>query len=157
MKRARLWMICAAACLALVGCSPVLSDPEVPPATAMGADTLLWGPEIKAQALRMIAGSTVFCHLTMYELGDPDILSALAAAAKRGVDVEAVLDATEPHTLATAYPFLRGRRIKVRLLKVPGGISHIKSLVTMDGAGMHALLGGMNFGEYSWLDEKGDE
>ncbi len=132
------------------GLTAAAQDPEVPQSVVMGDKTLLWGPEIKAEALHMIDRSAQFCHLTMYELSDRDVLDALAAAGLRGVDVEVVLDATESHSLATAVPFLQSRHIKVRLLRIPGGISHIKSLVTEDGTGMHALLGGMNFGSYSW-------
>jgi len=125
-------------------------DSEVPPAVQWQGDTLLWGAEIKPEALAMINKSRSLCHLTMYELGDADILAALARAEARGVDVEVVVDATEPHTLSTGLPFLRSHHIKVRTLSISGGISHIKSLVTEDGSGLHALLGGMNFGEYSW-------
>ncbi|MCY0901292.1 MAG: phospholipase D-like domain-containing protein [Firmicutes bacterium] len=128
----------------------VPGDSGVPPAVQWQGDTLLWGAEIKPEALAMINRSRGFCHLTMYELADADILDALSRAAARGVDVEVVVDATEPHTLATGLPFLRSHHIKVRTLVISGGISHIKSLVTEDGSGMHALLGGMNFGEYSW-------
>ncbi len=136
----------------IAGCGPLktASDTEVPAAVHMGSETLLWGPEIKQQALTMIGQSKKFCHVTMYELGDPDILQALANAQQRGVEVKVVLDALEPHSTGTAVPYLHHHEINVRLLKIPGGISHIKSVVTTDSSGMHALLGGMNFGEYSW-------
>lgn len=98
----------------------------------------------------MIRHSQEFCHLSMYELSDPDILQALAQAQARGVDVEVVVDATEPHTLATGIPFMRSHGIKWRELKISGGISHIKSLITEDRQGVHALMGGMNYGAYSW-------
>ncbi len=148
--RSLIWPLVLSLLTAGCGLTSAVADPEVPQAVVMGDQTLLWGPEIKGAAVDMIERSVQFCHLTMYELGDRDILVALAAAARRGVDVEVVLDATEPHSLADAVPFLHSHHIKVRLLKVSGGISHIKSLVTEDGAGVHALLGGMNFGAYSW-------
>jgi len=143
------------ATLCLTACTPFVvqsqpTDPAVSAPVRMGGDTLLWGLEIKPQALQMIRSSTRFCHLTMYELSDPDILQALAQAAKRGVAVEVVLDAKEPHSLSTGLPYLTAHHVKVRTLSIPGGISHIKSLVTEDGKGMHALLGGMNFGAFSW-------
>ncbi len=153
--RVRLTVMFAIVLIATVtvaGCDPLqqAQDTQVPSAVHMGDDTLLWGPEIKEQALAMIKQSTVFCHLTMYELSDPDILNALADAARRNVDVEVVLDAKEPHSQSTAVPFLQSHHIKVRTLSISGGISHIKSLVTDNRDGLHALLGGMNFGQYSW-------
>lgn len=144
------------ACLALVaslatGCGQSLSgDPEVPKAVSMGDETLLWGPEIKAQALAIIRASTVYCHLTMYELSDPDILNALAEAERRGVQVKVIVDAKEPHSQSIAVPYLRAHGVIVRELRIPGGISHIKSLVAQTKHGLEALLGGMNFGAYSW-------
>ncbi|MCY0876733.1 MAG: phospholipase D-like domain-containing protein [Firmicutes bacterium] len=148
------WALLPLLALLLDGCGlkgQVSSDrPEFMPALTVNGETLLWGPEIKPEALQMIRSSTVFCHLTMYELSDPDILRALGQAHARGVDVKVVVDATEPHTLSTGLPFLRAHGILVRTLKIPGGISHIKSLVTEDRHGLHALLGGMNFGSYSW-------
>lgn len=136
----------------LAGCSVSQSvqDTQVPAAVQVGNETLLWGPEIKEQALSMIQHSTIFCHLTMYELSDPDILDALVAAAHRHVDVKVVLDATEPHSKSIALPMLLSHHIFVRTLKISGGISHIKSLVTDGASGMQELIGGMNFGQYSW-------
>ncbi len=142
-----------AAGLLLTGCNPALStiaEEQVPAPVAEGSYTLLWGPEIKPQALTMIEESTGYCHLTMYELSDGDILRALAQAEQRGVDVEVVLDASEPHSQSVGYPYLKAHHVKVRLLSIPGGISHIKSLVVQTPQGLQALIGGMNFGSYSW-------
>lgn len=141
-----------AAVFFVAGCDPtsLSSDPAVPVATVERGMTLLWGPEIKAEALQMIQQSTVFCHLTMYELGDQDLLDSLRKAKQRGVDVKIILDASEPHSQTIALPFLRKYHIPVSLLTISGGISHIKSLVTENSTGLHALMGGMNFGPYSW-------
>ncbi|KYP80864.1 phospholipase D-like domain-containing protein [Ferroacidibacillus organovorans] len=141
-----------AAVILVTGCDPIglTSDPAVPAATVEQGMTLLWGPEIKSEALQMIQASTVFCHLTMYELGDQDILASLRKAKQRGVDVRVILDATEPHSQTIALPFLRKYHIPVSLLAISGGISHIKSLVTENSTGLHALMGGMNFGPWSW-------
>jgi len=139
--------------LLVTGCNPsfsAIAEEQVPASVTEGNYTLLWGPEIKPQALSLIAASTGYCHLTMYELSDLDILHALAQAEQRGVDVEVVLDATEPHTQSVGYPYLKAHHVKVRLLPIPGGISHIKSLVVQTAHGLQALLGGMNYGAYSW-------
>ncbi len=150
----RITMLFASANLAffLSGCATIgaLPQGQFPTPVTMGDDTLLWGPEIKPEALQMIDHSTMFCHLTMYELSDMDILDALNQAQKRGVQVEVVVDATEPHSQSIAIPYLHAHHIPVRTLSIPGGISHIKSLVVMTSRGMEALLGGMNFGAYSW-------
>ncbi len=135
----------------LSGCSfSNITFSQVPNAVSDGSMTLLWGPEIKQQALAMIDTSTKFVHLTMYELGDRTILRALRQAQQRGVKVKVVVDATEPHTASVAIPYFQRYHIAYRLLKIAGGISHIKSLVTEQGTQLRAMLGGMNFGEYSW-------
>lgn len=145
---------CGALALFLTGCGVQLGSlqDQFPSAVSEGGDTLLWGPEIKPTVLSMIDRSRIFCHLTMYELGDTDVLDALWQAQKRGVAVEVVLDAKEPHTQSVALPFLKRHGIPYRLLSIPGGISHIKSLVTEDSTGLHALVGGMNYGQFSWTN-----
>lgn len=136
---------------ALNGCGiRIDAGDEVPPPVRMGGDLLLWGPEIKGQAVSMIDRSTGFCHLEMYELSDLDILDALARAKSRSVDVRVILDATEPHSLSVAVPFLKRAGILFRLERIPGGISHIKLLSTETRDGSEAMLGGMNFGEWSF-------
>lgn len=124
-----------------------------PSAVSVSDKTLYWRQEIKKAALNMIKLSRKVCYLSMYELGDPDLLQALANAHKRGVDVRLVLDATEKHTLDTAIPFLKQEGIPYHLYRVNRGISHIKSLVT-DSNGSYTtfdeLMGGMNFGPHSW-------
>ncbi|PWI58960.1 phospholipase D-like domain-containing protein [Sulfoacidibacillus thermotolerans] len=157
-QRRKIWffipkvLISGVLLLLLSGCTSMdgMSAGQFPNPVTQGDETLLWGPEIKPEALKMIDQSTSFCHLTMYELSDPNILQALLRAKVRGVDVEVVLDATEPHSQSVALPFLQAHQIKVRTLSISGGISHIKSLVVMTHHGMQALLGGMNFGTYSW-------
>ncbi|MCY0870018.1 MAG: phosphatidylserine/phosphatidylglycerophosphate/cardiolipin synthase family protein [Firmicutes bacterium] len=140
--------------LSLSGCGAQFGSlqAQFPAAVTESGDTLLWGAEIKPMVLSMIGRSRIFCHLTMYELGDTDVLDALWRAQQRGVAVAVVLDAKEPHTQTIAVPFLKRHGIPYRLLSIPGGISHIKSLVTDDATGLHALVGGMNFGEYSWTN-----
>lgn len=153
-KRMTLMFLSASTMCLLSSCATLgaSSNQQFPNPVTSKDDTLFWGPEIKPEALQMINHSTTFCHLTMYELSDMDILDALNKAKNRGVNVEVVLDATEPHSQSIALPFLRAHHILVRTLSIPGGISHIKSLVVMTNGGMEALLGGMNFGAYSWAN-----
>lgn len=122
---------------------------RMPAPVVAGNKTLYFGPQVKQRALRMISASRKFCHLSIYELGDEDVLKALIAARRRGVDVEVVVDATEEQSQTVAVPTLQKGGVKVRSLHVPGGISHIKLLVVDTNSGLEALMGGMNFGRES--------
>lgn len=123
--------------------------PLMPNPVTTDGMTMLWGPDVKVQALKMISGSRKFCHFSIYELGDQDILRALVAANRRGVNVQVVVDATETQSQSIAVPTLEKAGISVRSLKVTGGISHIKLLVVDQKNGLDAMLGGMNFGKES--------
>jgi cardiolipin synthase len=146
--RGRLLRLAAAAVLALAtACGPLspASRPLPEPVTEDGM-TLCWGPDIKNQALSLIRDSHRYCWLDIYELSDPDILSALADARRRGVDTRVVVDAQEQQSQTKAVPTLQREGVPVASLYIAHGISHIKMLVTDAGA----LMGGMNFGEHSW-------
>ncbi len=122
---------------------------SMPGAAVEGNMTLYWGPQVKERALQMIRESTDFCHFSIYELSDQDILKALVNAKNRGTDVEVVVDRTEEHSQSVAVPYLERAHVKVRSLTIPGGISHIKLLVVDTKSGMESLMGGMNFGSAS--------
>lgn len=111
--------------------------------------TLVWGNDVKTQALAMIRGSQKYCYLDMYELSDPDIIQALIAAHERGTDVRVVLDATESNSQHVGLPMLKRAGVPVESQRIHRGISHIKMLLA-DGADGGVLIGGMNFGEHSW-------
>lgn len=115
------------------------------PVTEQGM-TLDWGIHVKTQALQMINQAKRICYLDIYELSDPDILSALSAAHRRGVDVRVIVDATESHSQKTGEPTLKRDAVPVESFRVPRGISHIKMLV----CDQSVLIGGMNFGAQSW-------
>ncbi len=124
-------------------------SPPIPAPVMEQGMTLLWRQDIKLQALRMIEHSRTLCDLDIYELSDPEILSALTAAKHRGVAVQVVVDATEDHSQQTALPTLRATGVSVVSLHIHQGISHVKMLIT-DGSEGGVLLGGMNFGAGSW-------
>lgn len=88
----------------------------------------------------------------MYELGDRDLIAALAAAERRGVRVRVILDATEDHSVE-ALPGLRQAGVPVKVFRVGGGIDHVKLLV-VDGDA--ALVGGINWGPRSWENHDWD-
>ncbi|MFD1673445.1 phospholipase D-like domain-containing protein [Alicyclobacillus fodiniaquatilis] len=138
--------------VALVGCTPkngvVMDTTQRLPqqVTTKSGIRFVWGPEVKQAALQLIAHSHHEVYLEMYELSDPDIMSALAEAHKHKLDVRVVLDATESHSTETGFPTLQKDGVNVRQLSIKEGIDHVKMLVTDDGV----LIGGMNFGDQSW-------
>lgn len=139
----------------LPGCSQATTpEPFRPqPVTDQGM-TLDWGRSVKTQALKMIQSSQHVCDLDIYELSDSDILGALEAAHKRGVDVRVVVDSTESHSLKTAIPELTKYDVPVSAIHIPRGIDHLKMLLT-DGQSGGVLIGGMNFGAGSWNNNDG--
>lgn len=88
----------------------------------------------------LLSSSRGGADLEMYELGAPQVLAALEAAARRE-PVRVILDATERDT-PTAAAALRRAGAQVVLARVPGGIDHAKLLV-VPGA---VLVGGVNLG-----------
>lgn len=134
--------------LAATGCGTTLqpTGARVPSPVTENGMTLDWGVDIKRQALDLINHSQQMCYLDIYELSDPDILTALIHARSRGVDVRVVMDAKEKHSQQTGLPTLKQAGVPVSSLAITHGISHIKMLL-VDG---QALIGGMNFGAGSW-------
>ena len=152
MLMTRLNVFVVIICVFLLGGCGISTQhlPEsMPTPTTEGNMTLYWGPQVKVRALQMIHNSTYFCHFSVYELSDADILKALVDAKNRGVDVEVVVDQTEQQSQSVAVPFLKDAGVKVRSLSIPSGISHIKLLVVDTKSGMESLMGGMNFGRES--------
>ncbi|MCF8565267.1 phospholipase D-like domain-containing protein [Alicyclobacillus tolerans] len=133
----------------VTGCSEVnavkAASPMPSPVTDRGM-TLVWGQDVKAEALQMIQHSRRTCYLDIYELSDPDILNALASAKQRGVDVRVVADATERHSVEQGLPRLQKDGVSNAALQIHHGISHIKMLI----CDQNVLIGGMNFGAQSW-------
>lgn len=137
--------------LIVTGCNglpfhPAVAGRHVPLPVTEDGMTLVWGVDVKRQALGLIESSRRQCYLDIYELSDPDILNALSAAKHRGVDVRVVLDATEAHSQSVGMPTLQQVGVPVESLHIARGISHVKMLIA-DG---RVLLGGMNFGAQSW-------
>ncbi|MCL6487918.1 MAG: phosphatidylserine/phosphatidylglycerophosphate/cardiolipin synthase family protein [Alicyclobacillus mali] len=108
----------------------------------------LWSGDIKKQALAMIRASRHRLYVDIYECSDPDLLHALIAARRRGVEVRVVLDATEKHSMAVALPTLARAGIDVAPIRIKQGIDHVKMIIA-DG---DVLIGGMNFGADSWAN-----
>ncbi|ACV58048.1 phospholipase D/Transphosphatidylase [Alicyclobacillus acidocaldarius subsp. acidocaldarius DSM 446] len=155
-RHLRLWRTLAFTSLvsaALAGCGlwPVPAEQgEKTPAPVKISDgrELLWSGDIKQQALAMIRASRHRLYVDIYECSDPDLLHALLAASRRGVEVRVVLDATEKHSMAIALPTLAKAGIDVAPIRIKQGIDHVKMII----ADADVLIGGMNFGADSWAN-----
>jgi phosphatidylserine/phosphatidylglycerophosphate/cardiolipin synthase-like enzyme len=89
-----------------------------------------------APFLTLIGRAHHSIELTMYELEDPQVDAALAAAARRGVDVRVLLNGgyyDEPDSTNTAAArYLAGRGVHVRSTPTFFALTHQKTL-TVDG------------------------
>jgi len=87
--------------------------------------------------LAMIDGARHSVELTMYELYDTRIESALASAARRGVDVRVLLNggyySEHESENAAAYNFLKSHGVQVRYTPSYFALTHQKTL-TIDGS-----------------------
>lgn len=146
--RTRLLALVCMASVTLVGCAQASASapPPMPAPVIDHGMTLDWGADVKTQALQLITNAKQYCYFDIYELSDPDVLSALSAARARGVDVRVIVDATESHSVQTGAPTLQHDGVPVELFHVKQGINHIKML-DVDHT---VLIGGMNFGAQSW-------
>jgi cardiolipin synthase len=99
-----------------------------------------------APVLAFIRGATRSVDLTMYELDDPQIESALAADEARGVAVRVILSAGYEGASSTvngdAYGFLLSHGVPVRWSPAYFSLTHEKSLVADDD---RALIMTFNF------------
>jgi cardiolipin synthase A/B len=104
-----------------------------------------------APFLAMIEAARHSVELTMYELYDSQIEAALAGAAKRGVDVQVLLNggyySERESDNAAAYAYLRSHRVHVRYSPTYFALTHQKTL-TVDGDESAVMT--LNFdGEYA--------
>ena len=130
-----------------------VEPPPLPQAKLAGnavATLLADGGEILPKLLETIKQAKKQVDVEMYEFGDVRLSDALLAAAKKGVAVRVILDATEVQSQAMARE-LQGK-IPVRFYPVSGGIDHVKLLV----ADNTAVIGGMNWGKGSMLNHDYD-
>ncbi|HEY1456671.1 MAG TPA: phosphatidylserine/phosphatidylglycerophosphate/cardiolipin synthase family protein [Candidatus Dormibacteraeota bacterium] len=152
-------MVCLLLLLSLVGCSGPVDSLVVarsgsavaggPVAAATAAEPVqLWQDAAIFRLLaRMISGARGRVLVEMYELGRPDLVSALGAAAVRGVSVRVITDPTVSVSRKSASR-LDTLRVSERSYPVDDSIhqiDHVKLLVA-DG---EAAVGGMNWGVHS--------
>ena len=78
---------------------------------------------------RMISASRHSIDVTMYEFADPTAERALAATAKRGVNVRVILDRRERSLNSTAFRYLTAHRVKVVWSSSSFDYTHQKTLV----------------------------
>ncbi len=120
------------------------------PASAAGASLaissarLVPAAAVAGVATRLIERARGQVELEVYELGNPEVVSALEAARRRGVAVRVILDASERQSERVA-PELRAAGVAVEQARVRGGIDHVKLLLADD----EVLSGGVNLGAWS--------
>jgi cardiolipin synthase len=125
--------------------SPVSVSSQSPAPSSTPAGSARWVPaaSVPAVTLGLLAQARHTVDVEMYELGNPVLVAALIADARRGIAVRVILDATEAQSVA-AVPLLRAGGVQVETVTVPhGGIDHVKLLVV---DGHTALTGGVNWG-----------
>jgi cardiolipin synthase A/B len=104
-----------------------------PVTASSGALQLLVEPQAGVKAIyALITGAKKSIELTMYELRDTTAEDDLAAAAKRGVDVQVILDAHLEKSRNTAtYSYLKAHRVHVTW--APSGTTYHQKTLTVDG------------------------
>jgi cardiolipin synthase len=132
VKLAALAAVLAGALLSAAG--PAAATTSAPPAAPL---QLIAEPQAGITPfLNMIIGARTSIDLTMYELFDRHIEQALAAAAKRGVDVRVLLNGgyyqTSDTTNEQAYAYLADHSVHVRHSPTYFALTHQKTL-TVDG------------------------
>ena len=125
----------------------------VPASTASGRLSLVTEPAGGTAALRRLIGRAKHSiELTMYELADTRIESALSTAAHRGVAVRVLLNggyySEHETTNAPAYHYLAGHGVHVRYTPKFFALTHQKTL-TVDGRESAILTGNLTSNYYS--------
>ena len=108
---------------------------------AISSARLVPAAAVAGVATRLIEGARGQVELEVYELGNPEVITALEAARRRGVSVRVILDATEYQSERSAQE-LGAAGVSVEEAHVQGGIDHVKLLVADDAV----LMGGVNLG-----------
>ncbi|WP_304458445.1 phospholipase D-like domain-containing protein [Alicyclobacillus sendaiensis] len=152
-RRWRTFALASLIAAAVAGCglwpNPTGQGERTPaPVTLADGRELLWSGDIKRQALSMIRAARHRLYVDIYECSDADVLRALLAASRRGVEVRVVLDATERHSMGVALPALEKAGMDVTPIRIKQGIDHVKMII----ADRDVLIGGMNFGADSWAN-----
>ena len=148
-----LWALLLSFCL--VGCSnPAPAAAAAPPAVsgvvrqAVSEPVRLWQDSAIFTLVGALIGSARRRVLVeMYELGRPDVVRALGAAAARGVAVRVITDPTVNASRRSAAR-LDSLRVAERVYPIDDAlhqIDHVKLLIVDD----QAVVGGMNWGAHS--------
>ena len=99
------------------------------------------GQEIRSMLARALGDARSRALAEVYTLTDPDVIAALAAAHRRGVDVRVLLDPNQAYN-RQAYAVLRAGGVAVRWYPIPrGALLHAK-IGLFDG---ELILGSANW------------
>jgi phosphatidylserine/phosphatidylglycerophosphate/cardiolipin synthase-like enzyme len=117
---------------------------RAPAPTPAGAD-LVWSPGAASRLLGLIAGARRSLLVENEEMGDPGIVAALAAAARRGVAVTVVM--TDDGEYTAQLDRLAGAGVRVRVYADDASLYiHAKAIVA---DGRTAWVGSQNFSSVS--------
>lgn len=96
---------------------------------------------IKTQIIPIIDSSQKYIYMPVFLITHKQLAESLVRAAKRGVSVKVILDATNAHTGASKHKFLRQNGIQVKTENFAGKL-HSKSIIIDD---KYTIIGSMNF------------
>lgn len=85
----KLFIVVAA--IVLLGCSSTVPEEVVHMAETDQKPVLFFDESSKSEVLDLISSAKQSIHLEMFQLGDENVIEALAGAGKRGVDVKMIL------------------------------------------------------------------
>lgn len=154
--------------LGVAGCASADATPNRA-SVPSGAPTLVTepAPQPTAPFLSMIGGARHRVELTIYELQDPRVEQALAAAAARGVAVRVLLNggyygehedvnaaayhAARKAANAAAYRYLRGHGVPVRFASSRFAFTHQKTLIA---DGVRAAIMTLNFTPFYYAADR---
>jgi phosphatidylserine/phosphatidylglycerophosphate/cardiolipin synthase-like enzyme len=99
------------------------------------------GEEIRAMLETALRRASHRVLAEIYTLTDPEVVSLLVAAHRRGTDVRILLDPNQVYNIH-AYSLLRGSRVPVRLYPIPAGALLHAKIGLFDG---ELVLGSANW------------
>jgi len=115
--------------------SPAKTPPTKTPASSTATYTLVTEPDQGLTAIyNLIASAKKSIDMTMYELTDATVISALGKAAAAGLTVRVILDQNEEKTSNTpAYNTLTENKVSVHWANPAYAVTHQKT-ITVDAA-----------------------
>jgi phosphatidylserine/phosphatidylglycerophosphate/cardiolipin synthase-like enzyme len=112
----------------LVTCGRDIAVPDPVVDTSIDVAATLPGAEIRPLALGLIDGARHTLDLELFVLTDTGVVHALEAAALRGVEVQVLLDPSQPSS-GPSFAALSDAGVQVRWYRSRGELLHAKAIV----------------------------